>query len=286
MTTKLITDGSLDLPPNIIEQYEIRIVQPIVIIDGEELINEVDISPQEFFERQRTARILPKTSQPAPQQFAEAFEEALKTHDRVLYIGLTSALSGTFNSAQQAAAQFPADKIVLHDSRTISGAGGFQVIAAARVLAKGGTLEEALAAAQRTHQETELIFSVDDLTYLIKGGRVGRVAGAIGTLLNIRPIIQVDKEQGVFVPATRVRSFKAAMRKILSQAVHMVGEGQPARFMLLYGETMEPEAQKFTKKLHKHFDVRWLHSAVPSPVLCVYTGPRALGLVLAPGDWP
>lgn len=285
MTIKLIIDGSIDLPPHIIEQYDIPVVQPIIIIDGQELINGIDISQEEFFERQRTTRRLPQTSQPSPQQFADAFEEALNTHERVLYIGLSSALSGTFNSAQQAAAQFPTDKIVLHDSYTISGAAGFQVIAANRVLAKGGTLEEALAAAQRTHQETELIFSVDDLTYLIKGGRIGRVAGAIGTLLNIRPIIQVDKKEGVLAPATRVRSFKKAMRKILEQAVNIVGKGQPGRFMLLYGEMMEPEAQKFTDDLHKHFDIRWLHSAVPSPVLCAHTGPRALGLVLAPGDW-
>jgi len=285
VTTKLIIDGSLDLPAHVLEQYDIPVVQPVIIIDGKELINKIDISPAEFFAQQRTAKTLPKTSQPSPQQFIDAFEEALSTHDRILYIGISAALSGTFNSAQQAATKFPAEKIVCHNSYTLSGAGGFQALAAARVLRKGGTLEEARAAAQRTHQQTEIIFTFDDLTYLIKGGRIGRVAGAIGNLFNIRPIMQIDKEQGVFIPAARVRSFKKAVRTILSKTINLIGKGQPGRFMVLHGENMEREVQKFSDDLHKNFDVRWLDSLIPSPVICAHTGPRGLGLVLAPGDW-
>ena len=285
MSTKLIMDGSLDLPAHILEQYDISVVQPIIIIDGKERINKIDISPMEFFEQQRTAQTLPQTSQPAPQQFIDAFEDGLAGHERILFIGVSAALSGTFNSAQQAAAHFPPEKIVLHDSQTISGAGGFQALAAARVLTKGGTLEEALAAAQQTHQQTEIFFTFDDLTYVIKGGRVGRVSGAIGNLFNIRPIMQIDKEQGVLIPAARVRSFKKAVRTVLSNAIAYIGKGKPARFMLLYGENMDRDVQKLTKELHKNFDVRWLDSLIPSPVICAHTGPKALGLVLAPGDW-
>ncbi len=285
MSTKLIIDGSLDLPTHILEQYDIPVVQPIVIIDGKELISKIDIGPSEFFAQQRISETLPKTSQPSPQQFIDAFEDGLSTHERILYIGLSAALSGTFNSAQQAAASFPSEKIVLYDTHTLSGAGGFQALAAARVLRAGGRLEDALAAAKRTHQKTEIIFSFDDLTYVIKGGRVGRVAGAIGNLFNIRPIMQIDKEQGVLIPVTRVRSFKKAIRTILNKAIHYVGKGQPGRFMLLHGENMERDVQKFTNDLHQTFDVRWLDSLIPSPVICAHTGPKALGLVLAPGDW-
>lgn len=285
MTTKLIIDGSLDLPAHVLEEYDISVVQPIIIIDGKERISKIDISPAEFFVQQRIAETLPQTSQPSPQQFIDAFEDGLGTHERILFIGVSAALSGTFNSAQQAATNFPPQKIVLHDSQTISGAGGFQALAAARVLTKGGTLEEALAAAQRIHQQTEIIFTFDDLTYVIKGGRVGRVSGAIGNLFNIRPIMQIDKEQGVLIPAARVRSFKKAVRTVLSKAIGYIGKGQPGRFMLLYGEDMERDVQKFTNDLHKNFDVRWLDSLVPSPVICAHTGPKALGLVLAPGDW-
>lgn len=285
MSTKLITDGSLDIPPALIERYDISVIQPIVIIDNEELLNGIDITPEEFFERQRSAKVLPQTSQPAPRQFSQAFSEALQTDDRILYIGISAALSGTFNSAQQAAQELAADKIVLHDTRAISAAGGFQVIAAARALEQGKSLEEALAAAKRTQQQTELFFSVDDLTYLIKGGRIGRLAGAIGTFLNIRPIIQLNKEEGTLVPAARVRSFKSAMRKLMDKAVEAVGEGGKGRFMLLYSEEMEQEAKTFRDDIHARFDVCWFDSIVPSPVLCAHTGPRALGLVVAKGDW-
>ena len=85
-----------------------------------------------------------------------------------------------------------------------------------------------MAATKRTHQQTEIVFTFDDLTYVIKGGRVGRVSGAIGNLLNIRPIMQIDKEQGVLIPATRVRSFKKAIRTILNKAIRYIGKGQLA----------------------------------------------------------
>lgn len=284
MATKLVTDGSVDLPSEVVEQYGIVVVPPLVIIDGHEYLSGVDISPTEFFQRQRTARTLPKTSQPSPGQYVAAFEEALKDHDRILSISLSSGVSGTFNSAKQAAAQFPPGTVILHDSLSMTGAAGFQVIAAARALAQGGTAEEALAAAQRTQKQTDFIFSVDDLTYLIKGGRIGKVAGAVGSLLNIRPIIMNDKEKGVFIPAARVRTFKASVQKMLDMVAEKVGEGKPGRFMLLYGE-LAGEPQATTDALHRRFDVRWFHALIPTPTLCAHTGPHALGLAFAPGDW-
>ncbi len=284
MSTKLITDGSIDVPENAVKEYDITVVPPLVIIDGKEYRSGVDITLPEFFEKQRTASQLPKTSQPAPGQFVEAFEEALKEHERVLYIGVSAGLSGTMNSADQAAAMQPPGSVVTHDSMSISAEGGLQVIAAAKVLAQGGTLEEALAAAQKVQQQSQLYFTVDDLTYLIKGGRIGRVAGAVGSLLSIKPIITVHKADGKLAPHSRIRTFKATMSKLLELATDTVGAGKPGRFIVLTGE-MKAEAQKFANDLRNTFDVRYLEILEIGPTLGAHTGPRALGLAVVAGDW-
>lgn len=283
-TFKVITDGSLDVPEEILQKYDIPVVQPLVIIDGEEFRSRVDITLEEFFERQRTSATLPKTSQPAPGQFVEAFEEALKDHERVLYIGISSGLSGTFNSAQQAAAQFDEGKIVLHDTLSITGEGGLQVVAAARIAELGGTLEDAQAAAKQIQGESRLFFTLDDLTFLIKGGRVGRVAGAVGSFLNLKPIITVDKEDGRFQPHSRIRTFKAAVRKMVDLTEESLGAGTPGRFLITYGETVA-EARALEEELRRRFDVRWLYIGTAGPTLGAHVGPRALALAFAPGDW-
>jgi DegV family protein with EDD domain len=284
MTIHIVTDGTVDLPQESVEAYGIDIVPVSVVIDGEILRSRIDISIEEFYQRQRTAKTLPSTSLPTPGQFMESFEAALESHDQILCICISSGLSGTLNSARQAASAFPEGKIVLHDSLTLSGALGFQVIAAARVAGEGGSMEDALAAVRQTQAATELYFSVDDLTYLIKGGRIGRVAGTVGSFLNIKPVITVDKKDGIYSPVARVRSFKATMKKMVDLAANVVPEGQPGRFMVLHGE-MEEEAADVEAQLRERFDVRWLYTTRIAPALGAHTGPRGLGLVVAQGDW-
>ncbi|MBA3530374.1 MAG: DegV family protein [Ardenticatenales bacterium] len=284
MSIKLIADGTVDMPQETIETYDITLVPISVIIDGEVLQSRVEISAEEFYKRQRTAKSLPTTSQPTPQKFVEAFEEALKTHDQVLCICASSGLSGTINGAKQAANQFPAGKIVIHDSMTIAGAIGFQLIAAAKAIKAGADMDAALAAVRKTHKETELFFAVDDLTYLIKGGRIGKVAGAVGSFLNIKPVITVDKSEGIYAPIARVRSFPSTMRKMVDLAAEIVGEGRPGRFMVLHGE-MDKEAAEIDVLLRQRFDVKWLYTAKTSPAMGAHTGPRGMALVVAPGEW-
>ncbi|MDQ4075091.1 MAG: DegV family protein [Chloroflexota bacterium] len=284
MSVKLITDGSVDLPAETLEQYQIGVVPLSVTIDGETLLSRVEIDTQTFYERQQRAESLPTTSLPTPEQFRAAFEEALQSHTQVLCLCISSGLSGTVNSARQAAEHFPDGAVTVRDSLTLSGALGFQLVAAGMALQRGGSLDAALDAAETTHQETSLYFALGELTYLIKGGRIGRVAGTVGSLFNIKPVITVDKRDGIYTTAARVRSFDSAMRKMLELAEGVVGTEQPGRFMVLHG-AMEAEADEMERSVRERFDVRWLHTLQISPALGAHTGPHGLGLVAAPGDW-
>jgi DegV family protein with EDD domain len=284
MSFAVITDGSIDIPARQQQEYDIPIVHPLVLIEGKELVSTVDITIDEFFERQRTAASIPKTSQPAPGQFADAFENALSYNDRVLYLGISAGLSGTINSAHTAAENFPADKIVIHDTMTIAGEGGMQVLAAARVKARGGSLDEALEAARKVQSTSQLFFTVDDLTYLIKGGRIGRVAGAIGGLLNIKPIITVDKTDGKLQPHSRIRTLKAVTGKLIELAVDVVGRGNKGRFIVLHG-SMPVEVEQIAAGIREACDPVFLETVRIGPTLAAHTGPKALGVIAVPGDW-
>ena len=284
MSIKLITDGSVDLPDNIVTHYDIDIVPVSILIDGQTFLSRIDITAVEFYERQRTAKTLPSTTRPTVEQFAAAFEKGLSTHEQVLCLSLSSALSQTYNEATQAAQQFPAGKVVVQDSRTLSGALGFQLIAAARAIQAGGDMADACAAAQQAHQNSEFFFALDDLSYLVKSGRVGRLTGAFGSFLNLKPINKVDKEEGTYVNVAKVRSFDATMDKMVDLAAELVGEGQKGRFMVLHGQ-MEAEAQHVSNMLNQRFDVSWMYVGNTSPGIGVHTGPHALAVIAARGDW-
>ncbi|MCB0078397.1 MAG: DegV family protein [Anaerolineales bacterium] len=282
---KLISDGSIDVPQSEVDEYDITVVPPIVHLEGTDYRSGVDITPAEFMHRIRTAKALATTSQPSPGQFAEAFEAALASHDEILYVGISSALSGTINSARQAANLFPDAKITMVDTYSLSAGAGMQVVAAARALAGGATVDEAVAATKRAKADTTLYFAVKDLTFLIKGGRVGRAAGAIGQFLNVCPIMTVDPEDGAFSPLTRVRTFKKTVNTMLANAEGLIGKGGAGRFVVLRGD-LDDEANKLTDEIHRRFDVRWFRDVVPAPTLLAHTGPDALGLVVSRGDWP
>ena len=284
MSIKLITDGSVDLPENILVQYNIDVVPVSIMIDGEVFLSGVDISTAEFYERQRAAKTLPTTTRPTVSQFADAFKKGLATHDQVLCLSLSSALSQTYSEAVQAANQFPQGQVVVQDSRTLSGALGFQLMAAARAIQAGGNMAAARAAAERTHQNSEFFFALDDLSYLVKSGRIGRLTGAFGSFLNLKPINKIDKQKGVYVNVARVRSFDSTMQKMVDLAAELVGDGQPGRFMVLHGQ-MEPQAEKVANMLQQRFDVRWLYVGHTSPGIGVHTGPHALAVIAARGDW-
>lgn len=284
MSIKLISDGSVDLPDTVLEDYAIDVVPMSVTIDGQHYLSRVDISAKEFYRRQQTAKELPTTSHPKSEQFVQAFRTALERHDQVLCVCLSSALSKTYQEALQAAQAFPTNQIVIHDARTLSGAMGFQLIAAGKALQQGGNMTDALAAARQTHEETDVFFALDDLSYLVRSGRVGRMTGGFGSFLNIKPINTIDKQKGVYSTVAKVRSFKATMNKMRDLVANVVGRGKPGRFLILHGQ-MDAEAEEMANKLRSTFQAKWINITNTSPALGAYTGPRSLGIVAAAGDW-
>jgi DegV family protein with EDD domain len=208
--TAIVLDSTADFPDAQIRFPNMRVV-PLYVRFGEESFRDyVELDPHGFYERLRTAPELPTTSQPTPQDFLSTYN-ALARYERIYSLHISSKLSGTFQSASLAASEVAGDKIRLVDTESASVGIGMLALAIQERLARGTTDEEIEALAARHREEAGLLFTVDTLEFLAKGGRIGRAKALAGSLLNVKPILTI--EDGEVVPLTRVRGRQKALEE-------------------------------------------------------------------------
>ncbi len=284
----IVTDAACDLPPAWFEQYDIH-VAPLKILFGEESFRSgVDITHAEFYERLARKDVHPTTTQPTVNDFVEIYTPLLERRVPVLSIHISEGLSGTVNVARLAAQQMPPGAVTVWDSGTLSSALGLHVMMAARAARAGQSVEAILPLLKLTHEQVELLFTVGDLSYLHRGGRIGSVRYQIGQVLHIKPIITVSKEgdtAGTYVSKGRARSMSKAIDQFVEIVAGVVGEGNKLRAISLYGDD-DTLATQLNAALAQRFDCVTLDKLPTAPVLGVHVGPEALGLGFAGGDWP
>jgi DegV family protein with EDD domain len=201
--TAVVIDSTADFP-DAPERYPNFRVVPLYVRFGDESFRDyVDMTPAQFYERLPTASSLPTTSQPTPADFLAVYEELAPRYDRILSVQISSTLSGTFASAESAAQLLDGDKVRVIDSRTVSASHALMVIGVQHLLERGTTDEEVDAFVARYQAGHKLMFTVNTLDYLAKGGRIGRAAALAGNLLNVKPILTI--RDGEVVPLKRVR---------------------------------------------------------------------------------
>ncbi|MGX4645013.1 MULTISPECIES: DegV family protein [Holzapfeliella] len=188
---KIVTDSSVQLTDEEIKKHNITVVPLTITIDGQSYVDGVDIDRETFVQKMKESEDLPKTSQPPIGQFAEVFEELMADGSELLVLTMTKSLSGTVDSARQAAEMVNPDKIHVVDSTFIDRALAFQVLEAAEAIEAGKSLDETLAIIDKVRQNTQLQLVVVNLDNLIKGGRLGKVTGRIATMLNIKAVLEV-----------------------------------------------------------------------------------------------
>ncbi|QHT61816.1 DegV family protein [Paenibacillus lycopersici] len=214
---KIVTDSTADIPKRVREQLGIEMV-PLKVMFGEEsYLDGVSITNDQFYGRLASAASLPTTSQPSPGEFTEVYEKLQKKFPRssIISIHLASALSGTYQSAILGSSMMeePGDVTVI-DSKSVSYGLGMLAVKAAEMAVAGATKDEILAAIEAIQKDMRMYFLVDTLEYLQKGGRIGRAAALFGSILNIKPILKVDRD-GVVSPVDKVRGTKKAMQRII-----------------------------------------------------------------------
>ena len=217
MTVKILTDSGCDLPKGIIEEYDIDLI-PIIVIKGEEeYLDGATITPKELYDNMRKGEVY-KTAQIPPNVFEEKFEELAQKEESVIYIAFSSALSGTYQTSvivrDSLKDKYPNLDIAIVDSKSASVGFGLLVYKAAQMAKEGKSKEEILNMLDFYINHNEHIFTVDDIEYLFRGGRVTRTQAFVGGLLNIKPILEVTRD-GRLQPLEKVRGRSKVLKRML-----------------------------------------------------------------------
>ena len=212
---KIVTDSATDIELLQESDIDIPVVPLRVKLGDKEYRDKIDLTPDEFYALLEKTDELPVTSQPSPGEFAEVYREIAKDDPEILSIHLSSGLSGTYNSAILAAEMVPEANITVVDTKTLSAAAGWQVMAAVRGMNLGWAKEKILAKMREIADATTSIYTLKDLKYLIHGGRISHIKGLLASMLNIKPIIGVHKQLGNYVQEGQEFTFGKAIRKLV-----------------------------------------------------------------------
>lgn len=234
--TAVVLDSTSDYPEAPSRFPNMRFV-PLYVRFGDDTYRDyVELGPAEFYEKLRTSPVTPATAQPTPQDFVDAYKE-LASYERIYSLHVSSKVSGTFQSAELAAHEIGGDKIRVVDSLTASLAIAMLSHAIQRRLARGTTDEEIEALIGRFHRDAEVLFTVETLEYLQRGGRIGRAAALAGSLLNVRPILGVD--DGVVIAVSRVRGRQRALAEIERRFAEATTDGPGLRVAIAHADAAE-----------------------------------------------
>lgn len=191
---KLVTDSSIQITPEEVARYDIHIIPLTIMIDSTVYVDGETLTRADFMDKMAAASALPKTSQPAIGQFVDLYDQLTEDGSEVLSVHMLESLSGTVNSARQAA-EITKGKVTVVDSTFTDRGQAFQVLAAAKAIEAGQSMDQVLAAMKAVREHTKLTLAIDTLENMVKGGRLSRVSGMISSLLNIKVILEVKDGQ-------------------------------------------------------------------------------------------
>jgi DegV family protein with EDD domain len=273
---KIVTDSTADVPEELMQRYDIRTV-PINIQFGTETFQEgIDIDRPTFFRKLDEYPSMPTSSQPSPGQFVEVYRELAEQGHSILSVIITSKHSGTYQSAVLAKSMLPEADIEVFDTLSISIGTGYQVLAAARAAEEGKSMEEIIQLLEGIRSGMYLYLTPATLKYLQKSGRVGKLAGALGALLNLKPVIKV--EDGVLEAFQNVRTRGKAIDRMVDLTAEAVGTTEPVKIGIPHAEAPD-EAEELRERVERTFNCDEVIVVDLACSLTVHGGPGIIGLV-------
>ncbi|RJX40994.1 DegV family protein [Paenibacillus pinisoli] len=270
---RIVADSTSDIPAEVRERLGISMV-PLKVLFGEDTYTDsITIQADEFYEKLKASPVLPTTSQPSPAEFSELYERLLDEDpdSPIISIHLASILSGTYQSAVIAESMLErkADVTVI-DSKSASYGIGLQVVKAAEMAQAGESKERILEEIERIQKDLQIYFLVDSLEFLHKGGRIGRASALIGSILNIKPILSLDENGGVY-SVDKVRGSKKAMGRIAEMLKEKFGD-EPVGIILAKTDNKET-ADELGNRVKEAINVKQVGYTTVGSVIGVHTGP-------------
>jgi DegV family protein with EDD domain len=277
---KIVTDCAADMSAEELEQMGV-VQAPLFIQFPEGEVNSADISADDFYNRLEAMRpAIPTTAQPSSGIFAELYRKLAEKEKEILSIHISSGLSGTINSARDGGEQVKSEVQVSYwDTLTLSGGERFQVMAAALALRANWAMHSIQGRLGKIREKSEVIYTLDTLEYLARGGRIGRVKAMAGALLNLKPVIRVDSD-GKYTTVTSARTLTKSINAITEHLYHRYNN-TPLWVTVLHGRFAE-KAEILANELRSRLNIGQLEVARISPVLGVHTGPGIVGAAVVP----
>jgi DegV family protein with EDD domain len=277
----IVTDSTCDLGPEELAALDVRMVPLTVHLGDRHFADWIDLRPDEFYPMLAAARELPTTSQPSPADFSAAYADlAANGCEEIVVVTLSSALSGTFESATLAAASSPIPVRVVDGKSASQGTG---LIAKAAVEARDSGMDATAVEARALDvaRSTRLFFLLDTLDYLVKGGRAGKATGLAASLLNIKPVLEVNAD-GIIEPFKKVRGRSQAIAALANHVADDARRNGRMRLVLLHAAKVEDADELEVAMRAAGADVEIETHGVIGAVIGVYTGPGAVGVTYYP----
>ncbi|GAA0821230.1 DegV family protein [Clostridium tertium] len=273
----LITDSTCGLPKEYINEYYVKVVPLKILYKDKEFIDGINITPEEVYSK--LPKELPTTSMPSVDDITSLYNELIKEgYTQAIVLPVSSGLSGTINSFKLASEEFK-DKIntFIFDTKILSMAVGLIVIEVGKIIKKKINFEDICNTIPKLRENLWMYFTVDTLEYLIKGGRIGKVTGGIGEILNLKPIITMD-DNGSYTNYTKVRGSKQAFKKLLDLSTDILNKGK-GKVIIMTG-TMHEEAEKLKEILSSHENTTFIYKGTITPAVGIHSGPRLLAVAV------
>ncbi|MFD2042712.1 DegV family protein [Ornithinibacillus salinisoli] len=278
MTIKILADSASDLSKDHYNEYDIEMVSLTVHLDEKDYEDGQTIYPKTVYDAMRDGKA-PKTSQVSPQTFKSVFTSYAESNQPLIYLAFSSELSGTYQTAkmmeQEVKEEFPEAPIHVVDTKCASLGYGLVVLEAAKMAKAGKSVEEILNDATRRATHMEHIFTVDDLEYLYRGGRVSKTAAFVGTLLKIKPILHV--EAGKLIPLEKIRGSKKLFGRMLELMEERGGNFENQTIGISHGDDLE-RAKQLAEMIQEKFGVSQIEIEMVGSAIGAHSGPGTIAL--------
>ncbi|MFC4386833.1 DegV family protein [Gracilibacillus marinus] len=278
MAIKILADSASDLTQSDCEQFGVEMLPLTVQLDGENYEDGVTISSKKIYDAMREGKS-PKTAQVSPQAFQDAFEKHAKAGDDVIYLAFSSELSGTYQAGklmeEQVKESYPDFNLHVIDTKCASLGYGLVVLKAAEAVKNGKTIEEILSISKHYYEHMEHIFTVDDLEYLYRGGRVSKTAAFVGTLLKVKPLLHM--EDGKLIPLEKIRGSKKVFKRMLEVMEERGEDLSNQTIGISHGDALET-AEMIASMIKEKWQVKEIKINMIGSSIGAHAGPGTIAI--------